>query len=247
MTTYSSGQIDAKQLLVQGVLNITQDVSQGSIVQQNLQVNCNKKNCNQCLQTASKNQLDDNGDYSSVCRSCYCNLENIKLENIITFNLSAFQESSGTEFSKQIQNALTQLLVQNGLSTNKIDDKNSDSLQTTSSNIYTQLTNDNFQEAIQQLESFQIINVKNSNTSLINIDIDIVVNYLSKVIEQNQNIGDDLNTLQTTVNSIVYYSNQNILYIVISWLITLVIIVASVFLLYFVISVTMQDISLYVS
>ena len=247
MTTYSSGQIDAKQLLVQGVLNITQDVSQGSIVQQNLQVNCNKKNCNQCLQTASKNQLDDNGDYSSVCRSCYCNLENIKLENIITFNLSAFQESSGTEFSKQIQNALTQLLVQNGLSTNKIDDKNSDSLQTTSSNIYTQLTNDNFQEAIQQLESFQIINVKNSNTSLINIDIDIVVNYLSKVIEQNQNIGDDLNTLQTTVNSIVYDSNQNILYIVISWLITLVIIVASVFLLYFVISVTMQDISLYVS
>lgn len=251
MASYTSGQIDSKQILVQAFLNISQDVSQGSIVQQDIKVDCNdKKYCNQCLETAKKYQLSDNGDYSSVCRSCYCTLENIKLNNIITLNLSAFQQSSGTEFGNQVKNALTQAMAQAGLSSNqdnKILNNNSDSLQTTASKIYSKLKNTNFQEAIDQLKSFQIINVKNSNTSLINIDIDIVINYLSKIIQQSQNLSEELATMNSQINGIVQTGNQNILYIVVSWIVTLVIILISVFMLSFIISFTMQDMSLYVS
>jgi hypothetical protein len=249
MTTYTSGQIDSKQLLVQAFLNISQDVSQGSIVQQNIKVDCNDKEyCNQCLETARKYQLSDNGDYSSICRSCYCNLENIKVNNIITLNLSAFQQSSGSDFGTQVQNALTQAMAQSGISSNKKDiNTNSTSLQTTAASIYTKMKNTNFQEAVDQLKSFQIINVKNSNTSLINIDIDIVINYLSKIIQQTKNLSEDLTTMDTQINSIVYNGNQNILYIVISWIVTLVIILISVFMLSFIVSFTMQDMSLYVS
>ena len=139
-------------------------------------------------------------------------------------------------------------MAQSGISSNKKDiNTNSTSLQTTAASIYTKMKNTNFQEAVDQLKSFQIINVKNSNTSLINIDIDIVINYLSKIIQQTKNLSEDLTTMDTQINSIVYNGNQNILYIVISWIVTLVIILISVFMLSFIVSFTMQDMSLYVS
>ena len=83
MTTYSSGNIDSTKILVQAILNVTQDISQGSIVQQHIDIDCsNKSSCNSCLTTAKQYKLDEGGDYSGICRMCYCNLENIDMNRM---------------------------------------------------------------------------------------------------------------------------------------------------------------------
>ena len=83
MTTYSSGNIDSTKILAQAILNVTQDISQGSIVQQHIDIDCsNKSSCNSCLTTAKQYKLDEGGDYSGICRMCYCNLENIDMKNM---------------------------------------------------------------------------------------------------------------------------------------------------------------------
>jgi hypothetical protein len=249
MTTYSSGNIDGTQIVVQAMLNITQDISQGSIIQQNIKVDCANKNlCNSCLNVANKYKLAPNGDYSNICRACFCNLENINVNNIIMMNLSALQQSSSDDFVKQIKNSLTQQLASTGsMSNTTISKSSSESLSSTSSNIYNSISEQSFQEAVSGLKSFQIINVKNPNTSLINIELDIAVNYLSKIIQQNKEVSKNVNDLTQQISQITSESSQSILYVIVSFIITLVIIAIAIFVFIFMFNIISEDLIMFAS
>ena len=249
MTTYSSGNIDSTKILVQAILNVTQDISQGSIVQQHIDIDCsNKSSCNSCLTTAKQYKLDEGGDYSGICRMCYCNLENIDMKNIITINTSSFQSSTGSDFQQQVQNSVTQALSKAGGlgSTNKTRRNNIDALNTQSTNIHTAMKSTSFQESIDQLKAFQIISVKNTNTSLINIELDIAINYLSKTIQQSTEIASSLNDFNTAISQVVNESSQSLLYIIVSLIITIVIILTAVIAFVFMFQIVSDDLILYV-
>ena len=246
MTTYSSGQITSSQLIVNAFLNISQDVSQGSIIQQKINVDCSKKDlCNNCISLVKKYNLS-NGDNSDLCRSCFCNLQNINLSNIIVLNTQAFQNSSGTEFGKQVLNSLVQASTQTGTNISSID-KNTKSLQTSAENVYDKLKQSGFQEAISGLESFQIVSLTNPNTSLINVELNTVINYLTKIIQQSTIISDDLSKMDSSINQILTTNTQSILYVIMGYITTLIIVAASIFVFSFMLNFVMEDLILYVS
>lgn len=249
MTTYSSGNIDGTKIVVQAILNITQDISQGSIVNQNINVDCSDKDlCNSCLSVAKKYKLAPNGDYSNICRACFCNLENIKVNNIIMLNLSSLQQSSSDDFVQQIKNSVTQQLAESGAtSSTNISDKMSTNLVKTSKSIYTSMSETSFQEAVSGIKSFQIVNVINPNTSLINIELDIAINYLSKIIQQNTEMQKNVNTLTQQISQITSESSQSILYVIVSFIITLVIIAISIFVFIFIFNIISEDLMLFAS
>lgn len=250
MTT-TSGNINSTSMVVQAFLNITQDITQGVITQQSIDINCNKNTsaCNTCIETAKKYKLDSgNGDYSTVCPSCFCNLENVKMNNYITIDFQAFQQAGAEDsFKTQIQNALTQQATQSGTTLFNTGGNGLDALNTTSQKMYASMKTVMDQTILQQLKNFQVIGINNPNSSVINVDMDLTIDFLSKVIQQTESTSSILDDYESNIIQLTTEVTQNSLTVIITWIVTLFIIAIVVAFFIFGINIVMDVFMLYAS
>lgn len=249
MTKVSGGNINSTRMVVQAYLNMTQTITQGVMTQQSINVNCGKKTnaCNNCIKTAKKYNITNNTDYSSVCPVCFCTLENIQMSNNITIDFNAFQRQNARKiFRQQIENALTQQATLTG--TKLFDNSEaSTTLQTTSESMYDALKVIMNQNILQQLKNFEIINVNNPNTTLINVNIDTVVNFLSNIIQQTNETSTLLQTYDSAIISLTTKVVDNAITIVVQWMVTLFILGIVVVFSIFGINIIMNTLTLYAS
>ena len=245
MTT-TSGNINSTSLVVQAYLNISQDTSQGVITKQSIDIDCKKHTnaCNTCIKTAKKYGLGE-GDYSSICPMCFCTVENVKLNNVITLNLDAFTESKNSdEFKTQISNALTQQATQTGTKLFNTDD-GLKALEKTSESMYGSMTTDNFQRSLQELKNFQVINIHNPNSQIINVDMDLTVDFISKIVQQSAGTSSILTDYDENIVQLTTEVTQGGLTMVITWIVTLFIIAIIVAFFIFGINIVMDVLMLY--
>lgn len=249
MTTYSSGNIDTTRTVVQAYLNITQDITQGSISHQLLDINCVKNNdtCNKCIETAKKYGLG-NGDYSTICNVCFCTLENVNMNNVITINMDAFLSSTGSDFAQQVQNALVnQVGSGNGFLFNTKGSNGLTALSDSSKDMHQQIQNSSIQKSLQDLKNFQIISIKTPNSSLINVDLDLAVNFISNILQQNTATSSILSNINSTIIQLTTQEQTNSLNVIISWIVTLVVVGLMIVVSLFMVNIVMENLSLYAS
>ena len=247
--TIYGGNIDSTRMVLQAYLNMTATINQGLITQQLINVNCGKNTtaCNNCIKTVKQYNLPHNNDYSSVCPMCFCTLENIKMNNYITIDFDAFEGTQAeSTFQNQIRNSLTQQATQTG--TRLFDNTDSyNTLDKTSKRMYGELKKNINNDIIQQIKNFQVININDPNTSLINVDIDIVVTFLSKVIQQSNESSKLLNDYDQTISSLTTEVVEDSITQIIGWLVTLFIIAIVTVFFIFGINIIMDVLMLYAS
>ena len=248
MTT-TSGNINSTTMVVQAFLNMTQDITQGVISQQSVDIDCTKntKACNQCIETAKLYKLADNDDYSAICPACYCDLENVKMNNYITIDFNAFEKSQTSDaFKTQIQNSLTQQAANSGQTLFNTGD-GLKALSDTSETMYTEMKALSDQNILQQLKDFQVIGINNPNSSVINVDMDLTVNFLSNIIQQTKSTASVLTEYESTIVQLTTQVTENSITVVITWIVTLFVIAIVVAFFIFGISIIMDVFMLYAS
>ena len=198
----SSGSLTSLSIITQAYLNVTQSITQGFYNQQIVKVDCKKNSdvCNKCLEVAKNYNLVDGDDYSQACPICFCTLENINLNSIIKLNLSSFiQENSSANFQQQVLNSITQKAAEANQSLFNFDDTKKNSLNKISNNIYNHIKQDSIQTSLQQLKTFQILSLENSNTQAINVDLNIATTFISKIFQSSSDVSSSISDMDTTI------------------------------------------------
>ena len=248
MTT-TSGNISGTSLVVQAYLNMTQDTTQGVMTHQSINIDCLKNTtaCDKCIQTAKQYNMSSDNDYSLVCPSCFCNLENVSMSNYITLNMDAFTEDkSGKEFETQVSNALTQKTTMAGKQLfNTGGDEGLKALNKTSSKMYKEMSKIQFQTALQELKNFQVINIHDPATTLINVDMDLTVDFLSKLIQQSKSTSKILTEYDSTILTLTTKLIQGSMDVIITWIVTLFVITIIIIFFIFGIEIIMDVFMLY--
>lgn len=249
-SAYTSGNIDTTRVVVQTILNISQDISQGVTSQQLINVNCGKKSdtCNKCIMTAKKYGLGT-GDYSDICGICFCTLENVNLSNIITVDFEALQLSTQENFNQQIVNSITQQLAsQKKYYNSSAGGKDPLTLLNDSSkNVWKAVQDNSFMESLQELKAFQVVSLENPNTSLINVDMELAINFISNILQSNKETSSAIDTLNSQIIQISNQSSMSIFYFIINWIVKLIIIGAVIMLSIFMFNFTMTSLALFAS
>jgi hypothetical protein len=247
MTTVSSGNITSQRLVSQAILNITQSTTQGVLGIQKINLNCNKntKACNNCLETAKYYNLINDKNYSKICNVCFCTLENVNIKNIITVDMESFKNlDSSQQFQQQVRNSITQMATMNGFSLFNTGD-GMKSLNKTSDKMYEQIKSDNFQNSFQQLKNFQILSINNPNTSIINVDLDLTIEFLSKILQENKQTSAILDDFETNILQLTTQTTTGPMYTIVQWIVLLVTIIIIVICFIVGIYLSMQVIELY--
>lgn len=245
MNVITSGNMTSSRIVTQAYLNITQNITQGITNEQLVNIDCGKdtSTCLDCVENAKKYGLN----VDKVCNICFCRFENIDMENIISIDFDAFLNSSTEDsFQNQIENSLTQNAVQTGTRLFNTDE----GLRTLSENsnrIYNEMRTESFQTSLQELRNFQVINMVGQNSSIINVDMDIAIEFISAALLDNTNISNILNDMQTQILQMTTEVIKGGFSMIISWIVTIVtlIIIAMFFLFGF--NLIMQVIQLYSS
>jgi hypothetical protein len=249
MTTVSSGNISSTSLVTQAYLNITQSITQGVLGHQLINVDCKKntESCNKCIETAKKYALNADGDYSKICNVCLCTLENVNIKNVITIDVDAFTKTDQSlEFQKQVRNSLTQKSASSGSTLFTTEDR-LNSLNNTSAKMYSAMEDVIFQNSLQELKNFQVLNINNPNSSVINVDIDLTIDFISKLLQQNTSTSSILEEYDTNILQITTQIIESVTTTIISWIVTLFIITIVIIFFVFGINIIMQVFSLYAS
>ncbi len=247
MTTVASGNISSTGLVTQAYLNITQNITQGVLGEQLINVDCKKNTsaCNKCISVVKQYGLADGDDYSRICNVCFCTLENVNINNIITIDFNAFISTDQTqEFEQQIQNSLTQQALISG-STLFNTDSNLTALNETSNEMYSEMRQSSFQNSLQELKNFQILSINNPNSSVINVDLDLTINFISKILQQNEGTSSILDKYDQSIIQLTSKTVQGSLAVVISWIVTLFVIAIIVAVFIFTIPIVMNVLQLY--
>ena len=249
MTTVSSGNISSTSLVTQAYLNMSQGITQGVIGRQLINVDCKKNTeaCNKCIEVANKYDLATKGDYSKICNVCFCTLENVNMKNIITIDFNAIMKSStSTEFEQQVRNSLTQKASSSGavLFGTEATKK---SLDETSAKMYGAIKNVTFQNSLQELRNFQVLSVNNPNSSVINVDLDLTIDYISKILQENKTTSEILGSFDNNIIQMTTQVIESAMTTLISWMITLMILIIVIVFFVFGINIVMQVFSLYAS
>lgn len=244
--TISSGNITSTGIVVQAYLNMTQNTTQGVVTQQKINVDCGKNTtaCSNCINTAKKYKLGS-GDYSDVCSVCFCTMENVNMNNYITLDLSAFTAANASqEFDTQLKNAVTQAATQNGTQLYNADD-GLKALSESSNDLYSSMANDTFQNSLQELKNFQVMNMNDPNTSLINVDLDLTVNFLSNLLQENNSTSSILGTYDNIITQLTTEIVQGPMTVLVTWMVTLFVIAIVVAVFIFGIELVMDVFMLY--
>lgn len=251
MTT-TSGNIDATKMVVQAYLNVSQDTTQGIVSEQSINVDCTKNTsaCADCINTAVQYDIGNSTSRENICPACYCTLENVNINNIISLDMSAILNiKSSDDFTTQVSNALTQQATQTGTSLFKADSSSSTSksLEKSSVDMLSTLQKIQNQNGFQGLKAFQVLSLNNPNTSVINVDLDLTIEFISNILQQNKDASQTLDDLQQTVIQLTTEVTQGALATVITWIVTLFIVAVIIAVFIFGIDVVLEVMTLYAS
>lgn len=245
-----SGTINSISVITQAYLNMSQSTTQGFYNQQSVKVECQKNDviCNNCIQLANNYSLIQNNNYSKACSVCFCTLENINLNSVITLNLSSFISSSGlNSFTQQVLNSITQKATETGTKLFSFTDDQKKSLTENASSIYNILTQNTVQNSLQELKQFQILSLKNSNTEAINVDLEIATTFISKLFQNNLQNSSALASIQNTILQMTTSITQSGFATIISVIVTLAVVFVIGLMCIFAFNIILQILELYAS
>ena len=242
-STLSSGSITATKIVTQSIINVTQDISQGIIDFQKLDINCsNNDTCLDCIKT-----LSDLKNTEKMCPSCYCTAQNISMNEVISLNFSTlFENSQQNNFVNQVKNSIKEAATYTGtsLSNDSLKD-GSDTLQIAQNIINTMQSSTTFQTSIQELKSYQFVDMTGKSTSLINVKLDVAIDFISKVITNNKEVSTVVNSLDNNLVSILNVEEESIVSLIISWVMSILIIFILGTVLLFMVPVIMESFTAY--
>jgi len=184
-------------------LSITQDITQGILSNQILQVNCNntqaKEYCLECTnywldynKNNPNNKLSTEQINSACDVICTCNLDNITMDQQITVDFTSYLVANSEHFEKLVLDNIAQQAVANdttvslGVSKSTIND------------LYTAIRSNTTQESLQGLETLQIISLSGPG-SLVHVDMKSAINYVSNVLITNTETRDIMKKLSSEV------------------------------------------------
>lgn len=246
--SYTSGNINSDSIIVQAMLNIMQSTNQAVINKQSLEINCNKSKdyCNKCIETAKKYKLG-NGDYSEVCFSCICNAENINMNSIISVDLEAFSQANiQNNINQQIKNSITQQATYKQTPLSSGGDK-LESLVKSTTNITNNVQESIKQGVLQELRNFQVLTINNPNTNVINVDMDLSVKFLSKVVQSTENYTQESAQVNNNISQVLQQQSTDIITSILSTVITLLLVFFMVYMFSFIFGMIQSDLTLYAS
>lgn len=246
--SYTGGTINSDSIIVQAMLNIMQSTNQAVINKQSFEINCvkSKDYCNKCIKTAKKYNLGE-GDYSNICYSCICDAENINMKSIIIVDLEAFSQADiQNNIDQQIKNSITQQATY----TSTPLSSGGDSLKSLISST-TKITN-NVQEKIkqgvlQEMKNFQVLTINNPNTNVINVDMDLSIKFLSKVVQSTKNYTQESAQVNNNISQVLQQKSVDIITSILSTVLTLLLVVVMVYMFSFIFGMVQSDLTLYVA
>jgi DNA-binding transcriptional regulator YhcF (GntR family) len=247
----SSGNISSSSILTQAYLNVTQSITQGFISAQIASLDCKKNDdlCNKCIKMSSEYNLADK-DFSQACPICMCNIKNMKMESVININLdSKMFLNSRDEFISQFKNSINQKTLESGTSLfnfNQANDKTKNLINTVNE-AFDIINSDNFQSSLQTLKTFQIVNVNNPNTNLINIDMNLTTKFINDLMQNTSNMSILISKMDNNILSITSSEIESVDSVLISWIVTLSIIFILGLVFIFGVQIVLETLSLYAS
>ena len=162
--------------------------------------------------------------------------------------MDAFLSSTGSDFAQQVQNALVnQVGSGNGFLFNTKGSNGLTALNDSSKDMHQEIQNSSIQKSLQDLKNFQIISIKTPNSSLINVDLDLAVNFISNILQQNTATSSILSNINSTIIQLTTQEQTNSLNVIISWIVTLVVVGLMIVVSLFMVNIVMENLSLYAS
>lgn len=227
MSGATSGYMNSISVITQAYLNITQSTTQGFYNQQVVDVDCRKDSveCNRCIQLANEYGLVTNNNYSNACPVCFCTLENINLSSIIKLDLTSFQTTSASiSFGQQVINSITQKAGEAGKQLFNFTDDAKKSLIENANSIYSIISKTSVQQSLEQLNEFQILALRGSNTQAINVNLNVATTFISKVFQSNLQNSSALSSMENTILQISTSTMESGFASIISIIVTLAVI-----------------------
>lgn len=237
-------------------LAITQDTSQSLDSQQLVTIDCDSSgkpvNCTECLNwwnspanVGSFEPPPTSEFINKMCEPvCNCMASDIKMSQTITIDFDAFLRAGARDkFQTQLKNSLSQAAKFSGTQGPNAQTAN---LTTTSNKLYTAMTDNTFQTALQGLSAMQVIAVKGPS-SVVTVDLTQAIDYIDKVIQSHNatsSVINDYDTriLQATSQLITGGINE-----LIEWLIQIVLFVVILVILFFSFDLILEALTLAVS
>lgn len=193
-------------------ISIVQDISQGVIVSQILDINCDSSDrqisCNNCISQTNNyynNTKIDINDRNKIIKDfcspvCECNINNINMSMSVSLNLSALQSSdSKTRFIDTVKNNMFISAKKSGTDF-YFNDDGDDKIKNINKNIenmYNNLISTSFQSTIQELSTLQLVQLKGSGINSINMDQ--CTSLIETSIQSNLSTNQSLTELQKSM------------------------------------------------
>lgn len=249
--------ISITKAVAESYLNITQDIAQGTYNTQVVGIDCTQAQdvCLQCIQ-GIKDAFDKaksnipNSDITEMCHGvCTCDIHDIKLDQQISVNFSAFQKLATFEsFKTGIMNSIYTQAKQSGGGINFYGINSDDTttiLNKSIQNIYSSVQQDSFQSIIQSLKTLQNVELSGAG-EIANVDMVIAVDFISKIVQNDSSMSQDIQQLESAILSASTQVTQSGLAQVILWIIRLIILVVCLIFLVYVVNLVFNIYSVYV-
>lgn len=235
--------------VAQAYLTLSQDISQGLNAQQLILVNCSdKKLKNQCYKCIEKTKsLGFTSEQTGrICDPvCKCIVSNVNLSQRIFYNSQIFlSDSKYEDFKTQFDNSLFQQ-ADNQESGLKLTGNETTNIYQNLQKIYKEMRSSTFQSAMDQLVGLQSITIEGAGKVSV-IDMTQAIDYVSKVLQQNQTTSSILMDLQSSVlQSAVSIINAGLSQVIV-WLVRIAMVIVTIIALFYVINLIFQMYALYV-
>lgn len=250
--------INTIQAISEAYLSITQNISQGIYVYQNINIDCSDKTkgnlCMGCINTWQEYykshpeiSLKDKAEFiRESCRpACECYIDQVNISQKIIVNFSAFLQANALEqFKTQIMNSINQQANYEQIGIFSTDDKVKN-IHETVEKLYAIMKESSFQKTIQQLQNTDNV-VLIGPAKMVLIDMSQAMTYINTAISSNAEIADILTQLETNVIQLATQVTSVGLAQIIFWIVKLVILLLIIILLLYAINLVFQIYALYV-
>ena len=207
--TESHKAISATRAVAETYLSFMQNISQGSFANQVVAVNCNYDpenfGCIDCIQGLKDSYVRDglkpDLEYiSAACKpACECKIENVKLRQDITVDLSAdLSAVASSDFTMRAINNIYAQAQQSGTDMFGIASRTSatKTSQESITEIFSKIQQGVFQESIQGLQTLQNVTLSGPG-NIATVDMTSAVDYVSNVLMSSEDVASLLTKTQT--------------------------------------------------
>jgi hypothetical protein len=197
-------QISILRAISEAFVTITQDVSQSALSSQIVSLDCSREATgNACLKCYDilKSVNASEEKMIKTCRNvCNCSIEDVEMNQLVTINTSAFFESDvSQDFITQFKNSIYMQAKKSGKSL--FNDTDLDTLQSSITNIYTELKSSTFQAKIDNIQSLQVVELRGAG-SIKTVDLTSIIDYVSQAVKTTGTIQTLINDLEKQMLSL---------------------------------------------